>query len=632
MNLQGDVRLKENEQQKFNPEWGHSAPKGGRAVLNRVLRDGAKVPLFLGQTLARSLRDLGYSSTTSAVCEHVDNAIQWGASEVRVYFHQSGTRGKYKIDVLVLDDGKGMAPHVLKVATAFGGSMVYENRSGIGRYGMGMKAAALSMSPVLDIYSWQQPGAIYNMMLDVEEIGADRSNLIELPDPQLSDELPSQVSDILIRPMTDPKNRESQTLLAENHEMLKVQLGRTGTIIFMPDCDRLSYRRAKTLVDHAVKNMGRIYRRYIEKGLKLYVNNASVNAFDPTYWMVSARHTKTPNLPAKQSRLVKAWKVDLPITEGSPRTAPVNVRLYALPYNEWSGLPRKILKNDIHVFDGSTVSFLRNDREVDVGSSYRKLGITAHPDNNWLRLQIDFGGNLDEAFGVSANKQGVRPQDHVFKIIGTTIREELSALRGRIKQQKAESAAGKGESKMREAERRATDSDSLQGKPLPVPNPETPDETAALEENLRALAIGLKRDNETDDAAFARVRSSQYLIVFKHDEYWPFYHCDFKFGKVILTINTAHAFFHKLWNPLSRIAGAVEKTDVGGDADTDEVTIDPEVAALSSKTLVALQLLLLSLARTQSQLCGPVDENDHSQLLETFRREWSENLATQLSG
>ena len=632
MNLQGDVRLKENEQQKFNPEWGHSAPKGGRAVLNRVLRDGAKVPLFLGQTLARSLRDLGYSSTTSAVCEHVDNAIQWGASEVRVYFHQSGTRGKYKIDVLVLDDGKGMAPHVLKVATAFGGSMVYENRSGIGRYGMGMKAAALSMSPVLDIYSWQQPGAIYNMMLDVEEIGADRSNLIELPDPQLSDELPSQVSDILIRPMTDPKNRESQTLLAENHEMLKVQLGRTGTISFMPDCDRLSYRRAKTLVDHAVKNMGRIYRRYIEKGLKLYVNNASVNAFDPTYWMVSARHTKTPNLPAKQSRLVKAWKVDLPITEGSPRTAPVNVRLYALPYNEWSGLPRKILKNDIHVFDGSTVSFLRNDREVDVGSSYRKLGITAHPDNNWLRLQIDFGGNLDEAFGVSANKQGVRPQDHVFKIIGTTIREELSALRARIKQQKAESAAGKGESKMREAERRATDSDSLQGKPLPVPNPETPDETAALEENLRALAIGLKRDNETDDAAFARVRSSQYLIVFKHDEYWPFYHCDFKFGKVILTINTAHAFFHKLWNPLSRIAGAVEKTDVGGDADTDEVTIDPEVAALSSKTLVALQLLLLSLARTQSQLCGPVDENDHSQLLETFRREWSENLATQLSG
>ena len=30
------------------------------------LKDGARVPLFLGQTLIRSLRDLGYNSTTSS--------------------------------------------------------------------------------------------------------------------------------------------------------------------------------------------------------------------------------------------------------------------------------------------------------------------------------------------------------------------------------------------------------------------------------------------------------------------------------------------------------------------------------------------------------------------------------------
>jgi hypothetical protein len=74
---------------EFSPQWGENAPKGGKAVLGRILKDGAKVPLFLGQTLVKSLRDLGYNSTTSAVCEHVDNAIQWGATEGRVYFHQS---------------------------------------------------------------------------------------------------------------------------------------------------------------------------------------------------------------------------------------------------------------------------------------------------------------------------------------------------------------------------------------------------------------------------------------------------------------------------------------------------------------------------------------------------------------
>ena len=116
----------------------------------------------------------GYFKRDELLKRHVDNAIQWGATEVRGYFHQTGKKGKYQRDVLVLDNGKGMAPHVLKTAIAFGGSMVYDNRTGIGRYGVGMKAAALSMGPVRAVYSWQEPGMIYNMTLDVDDIGVPR--------------------------------------------------------------------------------------------------------------------------------------------------------------------------------------------------------------------------------------------------------------------------------------------------------------------------------------------------------------------------------------------------------------------------------------------------------------------------
>src|SRR5262249_14835992 len=98
-----------------------------------------------------------------------------------------------------------MAEHVLKVAMAFGGSMVFDNRAGIGRYGMGMKAAALNISPSVDVYSWQEPGAFYSMTLDVEKIGQDRNNMIELPDPEMSDALPSEVAEIFTRPMDFPK-------------------------------------------------------------------------------------------------------------------------------------------------------------------------------------------------------------------------------------------------------------------------------------------------------------------------------------------------------------------------------------------------------------------------------------------
>ena len=96
---------------EVSPQWGAAAPRGGKTVVNRVLKDGARVPLFLGQTLIHSLRDLGYNSTTSALCEHVDNALQWGASEVRVYFRQIGKQPNQRINAMVYDNVMGMAPH-----------------------------------------------------------------------------------------------------------------------------------------------------------------------------------------------------------------------------------------------------------------------------------------------------------------------------------------------------------------------------------------------------------------------------------------------------------------------------------------------------------------------------------------
>jgi hypothetical protein len=619
----GGDHVQENE---FTPQWGDHAPRGGRTVLQRILKDGASVPLFLGQTLVNSLRDMGYNSTTSALCEHVDNAIQWGATEIRIYFHQTGKRGDFKTSVLVYDNGKGMAPHVLKVATAFGGSMVYDNRKGIGRYGIGMKAAALSMSPILEVYSWQERRAIYNMTLDVEDVGSNKKNMIELPDPSLTEELPSEIAEIMAKYMAFPKNpQESQRLFAANRDELHASLPESGTIVFMPECDRLTFKTAEKLVDHATKEMARIYRRFIARGLKLYVNNRLVEAFDPTYSMANARHTRVEGLTPTQSQLVRTWPIDVPISENSAATTRVKVRLFALPYEQWSALGRTTLKNSLHVFDDHSVSYMRNDREVEIGSSYPKLRLRKHSDLAWLRLEIDFSGEADEGFGVAANKQGVRLKEYVAEKIVEIIGEEITAVREAIKEIQAKRAALKSGSKISEAERRATDAEAFQGKPLPQL---TEAEQAALDQNLRALAVTLKRDGETDDDAFQRVKTSRYLTNFKHDEYWPFYHCDYKFGKVILTLNTAHPFFQRIWQPLSELSNAADAAQEGGD---DSVEISAGVGATCRETLVGIQSLLLSLARTQSQLSADDADGERRQLFEKLRREWSENLTTQLN-
>jgi hypothetical protein len=599
------------------PNWGADAPRGGKAVMNRILKEKATVPLFFAQTLVQSLRDVGYDHTTSALCEHVDNAIQAGAKEVRVFFRQTGKKGDYQIDAAVYDSGHGMAPPVLKVATAFGGSMNYGNRAGIARFGMGMKTAALSMSPVMEIYSWQEPGAIYNMTLDVEAIGKERANLVELPDPTLLTEFPDEVSDLFTKPMSYPTDRAEQDVLARQGEDLFERLGPSGTIIYMPQCDRLTYAKARTLVDHAVKEMARVYRRAIATGLKLYVNNRLVEAFDPTYSMPNARHARFLDIPEKQSRLIVSKQIEVRTHENSSQVAPVILKLYRLPIEAWSNLSRKTLRNDLRVFDGLTVSILRNDREVFAGSMPNIT--TRHSVTNWYRLQIDFPGLLDEAFGVASNKQGVRMKGYVLEAIKDAIGDEITTINDELKRFQASQAAARAPAKPRASEARASDADPFQMNLLPGSN--SPEEDAQLEANLRGLALTLKRDGESDEEAFERVKQSKYIIAYRHDEYWPFYDVKHRFGRIILTINTAHPFFLELYDPVSKMSQPESSEESGG-----------VVASLSDPVqgpVVALDLLLLSLARTQSRLSSTGDEAHN--LLESLRREWSETYRIQLT-
>ena len=167
-----------------------------------------------------------------------------------------------------------------------------------------------------------------------------------------------------------------------------------------------------------------------------------------------------------------------------------------------------------------------------------------------------------------------------------------------------------------ESEARANEADPFQAESLEVPLTEA--EKAQMDANLRGLAVGLKRENETDEEAFERVKSSRYLITYRHDEYWPFYHVESKFGRIILTINTAHPFFTKLYEPVLR-------SSIPTSQDDTEVEVD----LAPRGPVVALELMLLSLARAQTLISR--DNTDAVKLFEAFRRSWSNGLQVQLT-
>ncbi len=605
-------------------QWGADAPKGARAVFSRIIKEGANVPLFVGQTMINALRDLGYNHTTSAACEHVDNAYQWGAQDVRLYFHEKGKKkDARKIDVLVLDNGTGMSPNVLRAVTAFGGSLCYDNRETIGKYGMGMKAAALSMGPTLEIYSWQESGAIYRMILDTADLSNKNSNVVQLPEPVLVESLPPEVREILVQPMGFPRNASEQEMVADSDEVLIDRLGPSGTIVYIPDCDRLTHRTAKTLVDHATKEMARIYRRFLTSGRNLFINNRPIRPFDPTYRMEEATHASIAELEEKRSRLVQSWTIPIPVEEESPVTRDITVRLFILPIETWDQLSRKVLKNDLRVFEDTGVSFLRNGREVHMGPLAAITGKMGSKDP-WWRLEIDFPAALDEAMGVAVNKQGVRLKAYVTDLIKKQIKEELSNVKSRIEQHWSSRATESAKAKVREAEQRANEAEVLQSSLLPEP---TMDEE--YEKRLRELASELSRNDETDEEVYDRVKKSKYITDFKYDEDAPFYRVEYKLRKIILRINTAHPFFEALYKPLAQIAK--RSADVRIASEDDEATFDTELVKACADAVVTLELMLLSLARTQSEMTWNDQEGTTQRMLDKMRRQWSLNLMNQLS-
>ncbi|WP_430246522.1 ATP-binding protein (plasmid) [Neorhizobium sp. DAR64861/K0K2] len=610
-----DVVSAPTERGVFTPKWASDAPRGGRTVLTRALKESAAVPLFLAQTFIQSLRDVGYDSTTSALCEHVDNSIEAGATEIRIFIRQTGRKDSLQTDVLVWDNGRGMPPNVLQVAMAFGGSMSFGNRSGIGRFGMGMKTAGLSMSPIVEVYSWQEPGAFYRMILDSNAIGRDKANLIALPEPEFTADMGADVTDFFTKALRFPKNASDQKLLADKGTDLVGTLGRSGTIVYMPECDRLSYVTDRNLVEHATKEMAHVYRRHLAKGLKLYINNRRVIQVDPTFSMPNARHAEMEGLKIKTSRLVVPRKVTIRQSDSNSVSYDISVKLYALPIEEWALHSRKLLK-DIGVFSGHNISILRNDREVFAG--YISQIAKKHSEMNWFRIEIDFPGELDEAFGVASNKQGVRLKDYVINAINDAIGDDITAIRAEIHRFQAQRNV-RDSSAISPAEAKANETDPFQSEVLETELSD--EEKKQMDANLWGLAIGLKRDNETDEQAFERVKGSKYIITYRHDEYWPFYHVENKFGRIILTINTAHPFYAELYEPLLKTSSTSRIED---DDDTDH-----SKSATPTGPVIALELMLLSLARSQSVMTR--ENPAATTIFDGFRRKWSETLRVQLT-
>lgn len=461
-------------------------------------------------------RDSGYKSTASAISELADNAFQAGANNFIVHFDSEvepySGKGKPKSpvvrEVVCVDDGSGMTPDVLRNSLRFGGTTRFNDRDGLGRYGMGLPNSSASQCRRVEVYTWQNKGEVHFSFLDIDEVAA--GEMLVIPEPKVV-EVPDRYRH-----------------LASSD---------SGTLIIWTKCDRLdSNGREDTLTRELPWSLGQTYRYYLARGKSIRVNGREVKPFDPMYLMPDAKHSgATPH-----GALIE-YKLPVPKKFGA--TSIVTVRFSLLP-EEWQASFGKDKKErqarGIDRTEG--FSMLRAEREVDIGFfRLRKWHWTAR----WWSCEIAFKPELDELFGVTHTKQKIQLSERVR----TKIEKDLSANIGTLTDMIVARGKKRHAASTTESETIAKEKD-----PFLRTTPQIRDkDEVTVERELREYGEQKATEERPAEKVVEDIKDLPFVIDFESLPGAPFYRVR-TFGKtVVVSINREHAFYDKLYQPLAEI-------------------------------------------------------------------------------
>ncbi|MGE3403769.1 MAG: ATP-binding protein [Vicinamibacterales bacterium] len=324
-------------------------------------------------------RDAGYRNLVSALTELIDNSLQAGASRISVMIQEiasfSDGRGGAPIAVGVLDDGCGMAASTLAHALQFGGSSRFDDRLGLGRFGMGLPNSAISHARRLDVYSWQSPGAVYHSYLDVDEVVS--GTLQTLPRPRRGS-LP---------------------------RWLGAKPAKSGTLVLWTRCDRVMRLPTRAALEDMRRSLGRVYRYPIWRGAHIQLNETSIEPIDPLY-------LERRSLLHGARRYGRPLLLDVAGEEGCGQ---IEVTFSELPVNRWHKWSVDE-KRRAGIVAGGGISVVRAEREIAYGWHFFGAKRREHYDD-WWRCEIRFPPVLDRMFGVTVNKQGIRPSPDLRQLL-----------------------------------------------------------------------------------------------------------------------------------------------------------------------------------------------------------------------
>lgn len=474
--------------------------------------------------------------------------------------------------VAVLDDGSGMESDALRAALQFGNGSHLEDRSGIGRFGMGLPSASISQCRRVNVWSWTNghKNALYSY-IDLDEVAAGKQS--EVPEPK-ADSVPEYWLDAA------------------------GTLGTSGTLVVWSELDKFVWKKAQTLIRNSESLIGRMYREYLVNGrasIRMVafqdpksprIDRLAV-ANDPGYLMVP---TSTP-VPFDNKPMFEQdgdiWQEHFNVDyKGAKHQVTVS---YSIARNEArirdDGNDAGNLAYGRHAKSNVGVSLMRAERELELDQTLVDKSDTRQ---RWWGVEIDFPPSLDEVFGVTNNKQTARnfttlaknfedltredgrsetelkkqleeeqdPQAVLIEIIGA-VKRRIVNLNARIKNQRANARGGPRKTRYdsESAEIQATTATKERQDAGKIGSSDE-DEKLDAKERIRQITDelveeeGLTETEAREIAADAIESNSKYLFRTHTGDGNTFFTVKSKAGEIFIRLNENHAAYDHLFEVL----------------------------------------------------------------------------------
>lgn len=519
-------------------------------------------------TALESWRDAGFDLTT-AVGEVVDNSIEARAMTVKIHTYPGGSSPKRIDSIAFADDGTGIDPQILPHVLSIGFSTRYNKRDGLGRFGVGLKLAALSHAKRLEVYTKVDGDPhVWSSFLDLTLV-SDREQ-VEIRREQL-DSFPDEYSDL----MTD----------AQGYPL------KSGTLVVWSRIDRLeSGGKFKTDLKYQLselqKFLARAYRKFLDQGVRVELNSRVIELHDPTFQLENPRLTKRLDKDVRGEVIsrdeidIDDHKVTLTVT-----VAPEELNLGRGKGDSQIAKDFKIPENE------SKISFLRQGREINYEfAPYILPGGKAWGDR-YMGIEVEFPAALDEYFQVRHVKRGVQPVDKLRQELREKLKRPVEAARKRYRQRWAE---------VDRKERQIGGDHALTQNAVAKAEETAPRGRAGS--NLTQEQVDKKVDEVVDQLQLDQATESDKIVKLKEaiqrlpislvDSNWPgkeLFDITHLNGKAVMKLNHGHPFFKEVYDP---IHDAINQGSVDPSPD--------EAVRLLRRAEAGITLLLMAYAKAEN--------------------------------